>query len=104
MKNTKESKVTNLKVHEKDLKKNYALKGAVAGVALSAIPIGIAVASNVFGMDIRIDDATFVGDFVNNVYSAIETWPGAIVTSGVLASLPVAISQDKAKEKIRKMK
>ena len=56
MKNTKENKVTNLKLHEKDLKKNYALKGAVAGVAISAIPIGIAVASNVFGMNIRMDD------------------------------------------------
>ena len=73
MKNTKENKVTNLEIYEKVLKKNYAVKGAVAGVALSAIPIGIAVASNVFGVNIRIDDTTFVGDFINGVYSVIES-------------------------------
>lgn len=104
MKNTKENKVTNLEIYEKNLKKNYAIKGAVAGVALAAIPIGIAVASNVFGMNIRMDDAIFVGDFVNSIYSAIETGPGAVVTGGLLASLPVAISQAKAEEKVRKMK
>ncbi len=30
MKNTKENKVTNLEIYEKDLKRNYAIKGAVA--------------------------------------------------------------------------
>ncbi len=101
MKNTK---VNNLELYEKDLKKNYALKGAVAGVALSAIPVGIAVASNVFGMNIRIDDATFVGDFINGVYSVIETWPGAGVLSATITTMGAAIGTDKAEEKIRKMK
>lgn len=101
MKNTK---VNNLELYEKDLKKNYALKGAVAGVALSAIPVGIAVASNVFGMNIRIDDATFVGDFINGVYSVIETWPGAVFLSATMTTMGAAIGMDKAEEKIRKMK
>ena len=101
MKNTK---VNNLELYEKDLKNNYALKGAVAGVALSAIPVGIAVASNVFGMNIRIDDATFVGDFINGVYSVIETWPGAGVLSATITTMGAAIGTDKAEEKIRKMK
>ena len=74
MKISKENKVSNLEIYEKDLKKNYAIKGAVAGVAISAIPIGIAVASNAFGMNIRMDDATFVGNFVNNFYGTIETF------------------------------
>ena len=104
MKNSKENKVSNLEIYEKDLKKNYAIKGAVAGVSLAAIPMGIAVANNVFGMNFRMDDATFVGDFVNNFYGTIETWLGAAVTSGALASIPVAISQAKAEEKVRKMK
>ena len=30
MKNSKENKVSNLEIFEKDLKKNYAIKGAVA--------------------------------------------------------------------------
>ena len=104
MKNAKENKVSNLEIYEKDLKKNYAIKGAVAGVAISAIPMGIAVANNVFGMNFRMDDATFVGDFVNNFYGTIETWPGALATGGLLAYIPVAISQAKAEEKVRKMK
>ena len=104
MKNTKENKVTNLKLHEKDLKKNYALKGAVTGVAISAIPIGIAVASNVFGMNIRMDDATFVGDFVNNVYGAIGTLPGAVALGATMTAIGAAIGIDKAEEKVRRMK
>ena len=103
MKNSKENKVSNLEIYEKDLKKNYAIKGAVAGVALSAIPIGIAVASNVFGVNVDMPN-NWYGDFMNSIYNVIETWPGAVVTSGILASIPVAISQDKAEEKIRKMK
>lgn len=103
MKNTKENKVTNLEIYEKDLKKNYAIKGAVAGVALSAIPIGIAVASNVFGVNVDMPN-NWYGDFMNSIYSVIETWPGALVTSGLLAYTSVVISQDKAEEKIRKMK
>ena len=42
------------------------------------------------------------GDFMNSIYNVIETWPGAFVTSGILASIPVAISQDKAEEKAEK--
>ena len=34
MKNAKENKVTNLEIYEKNLKKNYAIKGALVGVAL----------------------------------------------------------------------
>ena len=104
MKNAKENKVSNLEIYEKDLKKNYAIKGAVAGVAISAIPIGIAVASNVFGMNIRMDDATFVGDFVNNVYSAIGTLPGATALGTTIATIGAAIGIDKAEDKVRKMK
>ena len=103
MKNTKENKVTNLEIYEKDLKKSYAVKGTVAGVALSAIPIGIAVASNVFGINI-IDDATFVGDFFNDVYSTIGTLPGAISLGITIPAMGTAIGIDKAEEKIRKMK
>ena len=104
MKNSKENKVSNLEIYEKDLKKNYAIKGAVAGVAISAIPIGIAVASNVFGMNIRMDDATFVGDFFNDVYSVIGTLPGAISLGITIPAMGTAIGIDKAEEKIRKMK
>ena len=103
MKNAKENKVSNLEIYEKDLKKNYAIKGAVAGVALAAIPMGIAVASNVFGVNFDMSNSWY-GDFMNSIYSVIETWPGALATGGLLASIPVAISQAKAEEKVRKMK
>ena len=104
MKNAKENKVSNLEIYQKDLKKNYAIKGAVAGVAISAIPIGIAVANNVFGMNFRMDDATFVGDFVNNFYGTIETWLGATALGTTIATIGAAIGIDKAEDKVRKMK
>lgn len=100
MKNTK---VNNFELHEKDLKKNYALKGAVVGGAFAAIPMGIAVATNVFGVNVDMPN-NWYGDFMNSIYSTVSTWPGAVVTSGVLAGIPIAISQDKAEEKIRKAK
>ena len=103
MKNTKENKVTDLEIYEKDLKESYAVKGAVAGVALSAIPIGIAVASNVFGVNFEMSNSWY-GDFMNSIYNVIETWPGALATGGLLTSGSVAISLDEAEEKIRKMK
>ena len=104
MKNSKENKVSNLEIYEEDLKKNYAIKGAVAWVALAAIPMGIAVANNVFGMNFRMDDATFVGDFFNDVYSAIGALPGAISLGITIPAMGTAIGIDKAEEKIRKMK
>ena len=104
MKNAKENKVSNLEIYEKDLKKNYAIKGAVVGVALAAIPMGIAVANNVFGMNFRMDDATFVGDFVNNVYGAIGTLPGAVALGATMTAIGAAIGTDKAEEKARRAK
>ena len=52
------------------MKKNYAVKGAVAGVALAAIPMGIAVASNVFGVNVDMPN-NWYGDFMNSIYSTI---------------------------------
>ena len=85
------------------MKKNYAVKGAVAGVALAAIPMGIAVASNVFGVNVDMPN-NWYGDFMNSIYSTIETLPGTLATSGAFAAIPVVVSQGIAEEKIRKMK
>lgn len=104
MKNSKETKVENLKINEQKLKRNYAIKGTLTGLAISCIPIGIAVASNVFGTDIRISDTSFIGDFVNTAYSAIETWPGAIITGSAITAASYIAGMDKAEKKLRKVK
>ena len=54
MKKDKENKTSNLAIYERNLKRNYALKGGIVGVELSAIPLSIAVANNVFGMHVII--------------------------------------------------
>ena len=55
-------------------------------------------------MNIRMDDATFVGDFVNNVYGAIGTLPGAVALGATMTAIGAAIGTDKAEEKVRRMK
>lgn len=101
---TKEEKVTNLNIHEKKLKRKYAIKGTAAGIALSTLPIGIAVASNVFGMDIRIQDTSVIGDVFNTAYSVIETWPVAIFMGASIITVSNAAGKDKAEEKIKQLK
>lgn len=97
-----EKKVDNLKIHDMDIRKKYAIKGAVTGLAISAIPIGLAVAHNVFGMDNTLTNAGFYGEIVNPIANFVTTWPGALASSGIFTAGSVATALDKAEEKISK--
>lgn len=55
-------------------------------------------------MDKVKDDTTFVGDFVNTVYGAIGTLPGAVTLGATMTAMGTAVGIDKAEEKVRKMK
>ena len=101
MKKDKENKTGNLAIYEKNLKRNYALKGGIVGVELSAIPLSIAVANNVFGMHVIIDDTSFVGDVINTTYRFVETWPVAISLGAVITTMSTSMGLDKAEEKLK---
>ena len=104
MKNAKENKVTNLEIYEKNLKKNYAIKGALVGVALSTLPIGLAVANNVLGMNIGVENTNAFAEMVNNINSSVATWPVATVASGIFVYLSTMEGLEKADKKIKQLK
>lgn len=104
MKKDKENKTGNLAIYEKNLKRNYALKGGIVGVELSAIPLSIAVANNVFGMHVIIDDTSFVGDVINTTYRFVETWPVAISLGAVITTMSIFTGLKYAKKEINQRK
>lgn len=104
MKKDKENKTGNLAIYEKNLKRNYALKGGIVGVELSAIPLSIAVANNVFGMHVIIDDTSFVGDVINTTYRFVETWPVAISLGAVITTMSIFTGLKHAKKEINQRK
>ena len=104
MKKDKENKTSNLAIYERNLKRNYALKGGIVGVELSAIPLSIAVANNVFGMHVIINDPSFVGDVINTTYRFVETWPVAISLGTAITTMSIFRGLNHAKEKINQRK
>lgn len=102
MKSNGKNKVSKLKIYENNLRKNYALKGTLVGIAISTIPLGLAVASNVLGMNISVDNASFIGDFINNSYDIVTSWPVAISSSILITTLSTVTGLDKANHKIKK--
>ena len=102
MKNNTKNKVSNLKIYESNLRKNYTLKGTLVGVAISTVPLSFAFLSNVLGMNIMVENANFIGDFINDSYVIVTSWPVALSSSAVITTLSAITGLDKANHKIKK--
>ena len=74
MKKDKENKTSNLAIYERNLKRNYALKGGI------------------------------VGDVINTTYRFVETWPIAISLGTAITTMSIFTGLNHAKEKINQRK
>lgn len=117
MKNTKEeqikqmeeevSKVTNLAIYKKDVFKNNVVMGIKAALTITAIPLSLTVAKEVFGIDFKINNPTWYTDFFNSMFNFLSSWSTtascgiASTISGIILSIPdtVKLVDEKDKQK-----
>ena len=88
------SKVTNLAIYKKDVFKNNVVMGIKAALTITAIPLSLTVAKEVFGIDFKINDIGWYADFINTIFEPLSSWRttvvcGAVTTiAGIIGSFP----------------
>lgn len=77
--------VKNIKVYGKEKLKENLVAGLKYTAPVVAIPITLSVLNNVFGIDFQVYNTPYVGDFLNNFYTALSEWDTSLV--GVAAAM-----------------
>ena len=67
-------RVTDLKVYEKETLKKSLVKGTISGMITFAIPVSISVASNVFGINLNLDDS----NILSMLYECLSIFPVSV--------------------------
>ena len=96
-------RVTDLKVYEKETFKKALVKGTISGVVTFAIPVSISVASNVFGINLNLDDS----NILSMLYECLSIFPVSVTLGTIGAILQEAwhlLSADLDVQEMRKLK
>lgn len=96
-------RVTDLKVYEKETFKKSLVKGTISGVVTFAIPVSISVASNVFGINLNLDDS----NILSMLYECLSILPVSVTLGTIGAILQEAwhlFNADLDVNEIRKLK
>ena len=89
-----EVKITNLEIYKKDILKNNITWGIKTALTITAIPLSLTVAKEVFGIDLKINDTTWYADFCNTMFNTLSSWHttvvcGAVTTiGGIIGAFP----------------
>ena len=75
-------RVTDLKVYEKETFKKSLVKGTISGMITFAIPVSVSVASNVFGVNLNLDD----NNILSMLYECLSLFPVS-VTLGTIGAV-----------------
>ena len=89
-----EVKITNLEIYKKDVLKNNITWGIKTALTITAIPLSLTVAKEVFGIDLKINDTTWYADFINTMFNALSSWHTTVVCGlvttigGIIGAIP----------------
>ena len=78
-----EAKITNLEIYKRDVFKNNIAWGIKTALTITAIPLSLTVAKEVFGIDLNINNTTWYADFCNTMFNALSSWHTTIVCGAV---------------------
>src|SRR5699024_7545751 len=92
--NEEEVKITNLEIYKKDVFKNNIAWDIKTALTITAIPLSLTVAKEVFGIDFKIIDIGWYADFINTIFEPLSSWRttvvcGAVTTiAGIIGAFP----------------
>lgn len=75
-------RVTNLKIYEKETFKKALVKGTISGVVTFIVPVSISVTSNIFGVNLDLDDS----NILSMLYECLSIFPVS-VTLGTIGAV-----------------
>ena len=96
-------RVTDLTVYEKETFKKSLVKGTISGVVTFAIPVSVSVASNVFGVNLNLDDS----NILSMLYECLSYLPVSVTLGtigGVLQEAWHLLYADLDIQEMRKLK
>ena len=96
-------RVTDLTVYEKETFKKSLVKGTISGMVTFAIPVSVSVASNVFGINLNLDDS----NILSMLYECLSYLPVSVTLGtigGVLQEAWHLLYADLDIQEMRKLK